>query len=504
MSEADAPNPTARWVGLVEAAVLAAVTCWGAWIRWVAWPRGFHSDELGTSQPGDFWAVLYDPEIGVNPPLFRLLFEPWLPEWEALRQGRAWSFVLSVLAIPLTAWLARRMSGGDRVAGVLAAALFAAHPIAVRLGVTYRAYTTTYVVIVLHLVCALAWAEAEGPVRRRWGIAAAGTAVLLPWLHYFTVPLLLVLGVAGLLVWRSWHWIALYVPAALGSVWLGTWVLSEPARRVAQQEAVSRTFVKLGGTALAPSEPLTYGLSKAAGALGLGPVAGLTWQGIGTTLLLLAVLATWRWLRPGQRWVALGWAGCLVTILALTRVQYVRVSTVMFLLAFLGPTLAAWPTIVRSPVGRGVGWLVVAALYAGGLPRDLRIELGEVWRRDAMPEFVDAMPELVADRELDVIWIAPTHAVGRVWFHATHVHPGLTRHEAPCDGDEACYPLGDDLALWGTDVVPPGGGVVVCFERQCPAELDTACVADDVGPHRRQWTCPDGGVEDGPSTVPPP
>ncbi|MCB9664769.1 MAG: hypothetical protein H6732_11695 [Alphaproteobacteria bacterium] len=421
---------------------LTAILGLGAWLRLGALDLGYSSDEVGTVTGAGFRGIFDHPETGVNPPLWRWMFNLPFSPWDAPWWGRRFSFVMSELAIVLGFVVGRRAGGGSAWAGLGAALLLAAHPWCVRYGVTFRVYATWSAVLLAHVWSLGHALEREaGPARRPWLVLAVVTAVVAPWLHYFSVPVLLVLGAAVLLGMPGRRrLVALYVPAALGVTPLVPYVLFEEGRRVApDREPLRQVLVKLSSLDVQPP-PLVWsalwrGLSRV---LGFWPDLGLTMTTT-TLLLLLLVLVRWRAATPTLRLAAAGLAGVLGGTALLAQVQYVRPSTLVMVLTFAGPALVAAPSVLPWRLARVLGVVAVTGWYAGNLPHHLTKER-QTWEVErGIPWVLDHAEELEARRGGRPYVVSPAHRLWTVWFHLAHSEPRAATRGEGCTGWRPCF-----------------------------------------------------------------
>jgi 4-amino-4-deoxy-L-arabinose transferase-like glycosyltransferase len=229
--------------------------CWlGAALRFRGlFANTFHADEALFAGWARHIAVWRDPllltqAVDKPPLLFYLqaLFYPLFGpvEWAA----RMPALITSLLLIPLTAQLARRLTG-DRAAALFAAAIMAVTPLAVQFSATAFADP----LLTLWLVAALyAAAEPARPdVARRsgslWAGLLFGLALAIKYQALLFAPLLL--GVAWLGGWRRGDWWR--GAAGVGAVMLAVlaWQLARPH----SGGLVALQWANIGGLRLARS-----------------------------------------------------------------------------------------------------------------------------------------------------------------------------------------------------------------------------------------------------------
>jgi len=285
---------------------LVAVVLWGAWLRWPGMAVGFSPDEIGTVMSGSAWAILTDPEAGVNPPLWRLITNvPW-SDAQAPWVGRTLAFASSLAAIVLAGLVGFR-AGGKRLVGlVFASTWVAAHPMAVTYASVHRIYSLWMATMLLHVLC-LGLALDEGEARGRWGTLAWATAVLLPWIHYMSVPVLLGLGlslVVGMPGRR--RWVAGYGVAALGISPMIPYVLFEEGRRVLPQEPLRDVISKVVGVGGVPPKAVANLAAKTWAQFTDLPFHFPAWASMSMWILLAALGLAWPWLFRMQRLLVAG------------------------------------------------------------------------------------------------------------------------------------------------------------------------------------------------------
>ncbi|MCB9666347.1 MAG: hypothetical protein H6732_19710 [Alphaproteobacteria bacterium] len=486
---------------------MGLLACVGLAVRLQAWADGAAPDELGTVQPGDFLAVLLDPEAGVNPPVWRLLTNPWLPDWSSLRAGRVIALACGVAGIPAAGWLGWRAGGRSALAATLAAALVALHPVHVVWSTMFRVYTLAFLLMTLHLGLVGRWLER--PEGRGRMAAVVATAAVLPWLHYVTVPWLVGVGLgAALVVPGARRLPLLYVPAALGTAPLAWAVLTQPDRRVEHLEPAASTLAKVLGTGLhAPSVVIGQGgrLLRALGGSGLSSQAWMAWLVVASLLL---GLGAWRRLAPEARLAWLSTAAVGVAVLGLARIQYVRTPTAVFVLVGLAPWLGALPGVVPwRGAWRAVRMVAVAALLGllgAALRVDLPAALAQARARDAWLEVLDG---LIGTGSLPapegVLHLTPSYAASFLWFHATRLHPARHQARGPCRGAGSCFEAGP-WVFRGVDGPDGLQGVVVSVDDHPSPVWDATCARLPSGAGWHAWRCGEEPTAATPGSLAPP
>lgn len=261
--------------------------CWvGAALRIRGlFANSFHADEALFAAWARQIAVWRDPLLAMQPvdkpPLLfylQALFYPLLGpvEWPA----RLPSLIASLLLIPLTAQLARRLTG-DRAAALVAAAIVAVAPLTVQFSATAFSDPLLTFWLTAALTCA-----AGRPASRagRSGPLLAGLffGLALATKYQAALFLPLLLGLGRLRGWRRGDWARGLIGGliALGPVIVWLWA------RAAGEGVIARQWLNIGGIRPARSWELWPRMNQAAAlwrvALGLpliaaGLGAGLAW-----------------------------------------------------------------------------------------------------------------------------------------------------------------------------------------------------------------------------------
>jgi hypothetical protein len=454
--------------------VVAAVAV-GVWLRVAAAKHGYAPDELANITPKGALAIITDPESGVNPPLLRLVVNLASDTGGSLVWGRALSMLCGVLAIPAVAALARRVGGLGAM--VAAAWILALHLDAVRMSGQIRAYSPFVLVAALHLLAVMRWADAPDQRGRRWAVALS--ALLLPQLHYFGVPLLL--GVAGPALLdpttrRLWR---LYVPSALALLPLVQLITGDHEARVVMKGGLSDTLLLMLSLDL---QGVPEWASRLFGWLRLrSDLTDHALQAAITTGLL--VVSTWR-LRPWStdtRVLVGALVGVLAGVLGFSSLQYVRSPVALYVAVSAIPLLVAWVGRAKTTLGAVAVVIGLAAGLGPGLARGLT-DLNQRWPEDAAPDFVGTFHDYDAVRGGRPVYVTPRHALNGLFvaFSGRPLADARERGAGECARDRDCFVWeGVPFRLW-TEGAPPNG-LVFGVEDIGPL-LQLACTVVAQGP----------------------
>jgi hypothetical protein len=469
--EEDGSEPTwTRW----DAAVVSFLVVTSVVLRLPGLDGAITPDELANVMPGRPWMVLTDVEAGVNPPLLRVLLNTPFDGGDVVWWGRRFSLVCSAGAVALLYAVSLRASRW-RPAAAAAAALFVVHPIAVRYGVLYRSYAMWTLVWAWH---ATAMGRALDDGQRRWTLQAVVSAMVLPWVHYLSVPVLLGAGAATALTMPGRRrWAAVYLPAAVGILPMVPYVLYAPQRRVPPDEPVLAVMQKLVGLDLRPPLTLATPVSWVWEATTSAPFFWQAWMALSVVVLLLAhlVVQTTR----TQRLCVGATVGLLVGVQVAASIQRVRDPTTVVMLVVAAPALFAVVTATRHRRWTLLAW--VLWLTPGLVDRT-------AWHRSraravAMQPFVDAWAQ----------WTPGPIRVFPPWqVHAVHVH--LTGREMSraqdmpgCETQLPCF-VQDDVVVEGVATLADGGGgLLVAFDQGEPPDGCTRLWEQE---QTRVWRCP--------------
>lgn len=477
MTRAARPPDTGAW-GF--AALWAVLLVGGVALRIEALTHGITTDEIGNVLVRTWRAAFFDPESGVNPPLWRWLGVPWPTDRMAIGAGRGLAFVTGVATLVLVGDAARRTGG--RLSALVATAIVACAPACIRDSALDRAYAAGACTLAAVLWIAAREqapspaAGAERATRRvdRWQIAAVGLTALLPWWHYLLFPVAALWMVAGSrgVSWRLrlgaavLAWTPLLVPLVLGR-----------SRREALDDGwVGPTLEVLSG-GVHPA-PRVYDLLASLGLRSPAQVEGALLVGV----VLLTGLV-WSRLLPAARLAWLGAVGVAVAVALGEQVHFVRSDAATF---WFVPV-----AVLLSTVGASAGaWAHALTLVAVGAGLFVQLPHAAWARRDEGPR-QDGLAELGAWWGGDTALVVhPAYVAGALWFQRTGTSQTLARDAGPCRVADACFHEGE--ASWrGSDRLAPAGATdVVTLTPWVDATAMAGCVVVVDRPGWRAWRCP--------------
>jgi catechol 2,3-dioxygenase-like lactoylglutathione lyase family enzyme len=449
--------------GVVAAvALLAAV---GFALRVHRFGAAWSPDELANLYGGPAYRALWDPEVAVNPPLLRFVCNALGSDAWAPRIGRALSIVAGVAVIPASARLAWRVGAGPLGAAVVAA-LWALHPGAIEASCQFRAYALFCAALHLHVGALLDVVEGRGGRRR-----LVASAVILPWLHYFAVPMMLGLAAALSGLGRRTDgstdraWLArAYVPAALGVAPLAPIVIGEDATRVAAPGSWVDTFTPILSMGWELPQRLLPWISSASGDAWSGP--GIADRGAMALVSLTLVVGLVRWRRADTaRRVLFAVAMSVVASTALLGlVQFPR-SPVGLLL------MTAWlPWALSAAEGWRGRWVAQALFAAWVLDGPPGHPLDALRPDEGLGVFARTWRTWDEVRGARTIEVAPGYGLIGMYFYLEERHLMAAPDEPACAGSRRCF-VHDGVRF---RAAPPGpaSGFLVVFEEEPPAGLD--------------------------------
>jgi hypothetical protein len=413
----------------------------GMRLPWLA--HGYSSDEVGLLVPGDFVRQFLDPETGVNPPMYRWLLLAF-PRAAAMVGGRWISLLANVGAVMGIAAVGRVVAGrwwGALLAGLL----LAVHPPSIDASTSARAYGLWSLAMAAHLGALVAWARSRS---REAAVAVAVTALILPWIHYFSVPWMLVVGLGVAATVPELRALPLlYAPAAVAFLPLLQRILTQTVRREPPAWPVGRVLDLVVGMGLS---------SRALPQLRDGEPTLPTNPSLPALVVVAAgllCLLSWRRLPPASRVLTWAMAAVPVAVAVLATRQAVRPPTAMMMATLSAAWLAAAVSIPTKPWLRGLLALSLAAPLAWATVDRLGQSQGEVHERDAVRE--------VAMRLSDgrfppgSLSITPASDALPMFYYLTGRYISDAAHGGPCGSDPSCFAVGE-RAVRVRDVIAPG------------------------------------------------
>ncbi len=451
-----------RWLGPLALGALLGVALL---LRW-SWHDFLPTyDEVRPLKAASFTELLFEAETGVNPPLFRWwVTRPALPA-DGLALGRWTATVGSVAALGMAGALARRLSG-TWTAAITTVGVLAVVPDAVRVGVDSRVYGLAAATVGAH---ALALVSRE----QAWaGPAIVLTAALLPWLHYSTVPWLMLAALAA--TWGRPRTLLLYAPGALAAIPLALLIPSRAAERVAPPEspwAAMQHTLSLGlDSSLVPHESALRLLAPGVVVVGL---------------LAAGALAAWRAGRPERvaLALALAWPASVGVVGA---VQMVRAPVFGLAASLLVPVaigLAARAPRLRPAVVAAVAPILVLALQR--LPIAFAGE--QEWRARALALAIAADHALDGQEQVGVL---PEDLLLTAYL-ARGVLPPLA-HPDHCAGYDSCVRIDERRALVSVSATSPRPDLVLHTLPNPPPAPSGCYGVSEADSVVRTWFCAPG------------
>lgn len=465
----------------VPAALTVLVVLMGGWLRWQLLDGPYRPDEFANLFARPAWQALWDAEAAVNPPLLRALANGVFPTAEVIDGGRRWMWFCGTASVG-AAFFAGRVAARSSWAGLVAALLVAFYPPAVEMSARFRIYPAWQLVGTWHVTALMLWASDEDQ-RRRWGRHVVASAVLLPWLHYFAVPLLALLG-SGLLASKALRrGFLLYVPAGLAILPMAPLIVGETSARVASPHPLVEVLVRYAsaGLLITPPSALRGGFVTrdiAEDLAGAAVVFGL----------LVGLALSWRRLDVRRRLLVWACTSCLITVAALSQLQFVRSPTRIMMWVFLAPLLASLPWWPASRWARGV----FALLLVTWPPAGARTYALSASRFDA--------DEGLRTLSLDVHKWDLVRGGRPMMLHPTYAAIGLQYYlegtyssaDVDCEGWGRCFDHDGTrfIAVPEHGETLPRIGLLVSVEHGGPpARLVEGCTPVDVAPVLGVWDC---------------
>lgn len=294
----------------------------GIWLRAEVWPPGPSSDETSILQPLSEFSVrgiVDSPEAATNPPLFRLTFSLLDEPVRMYRWGRTLGAICGLLAPIIVFAVARRAAPRDTVAAAIAGAVVALNPTLAVESLSFRVYGLLAFVAAVRMACLCVVAEnPKFDSRRPAWIVFLILTIVLPWLHYSSIPLLcLEAGALAVLLPSHRRLLIAHVAAAL---------LALPAVLLLLKWRATFPPPVPSGSLLSNALPIWF-----AGYAGTGELTA-------AIVLVLILLGCGRATRPGRAVFghALAWGGAA---LAIASYRAVRAGSLSLTAVPLGLTL---------------------------------------------------------------------------------------------------------------------------------------------------------------------
>jgi hypothetical protein len=380
--------------------------------------HGYQPDELANLDEGSLWTIVWDAESAVNPPLLRAVYNGLFDIDVVLDRGRQVNVLLGTACVAL-GWAIGRRVGGTTVTALLGGALLATNPALVEMSACCRSYPAWCLVACWHVLAVTRWLSEEGEARTRWLRQMTASAVLLPWLHYVSVPLLLLVGGVWLFVPGRREGFGAYVPAGLGILPMAWLIASETSTRVPTRtglDVVLKPILALGqninpvvGTLLRSQDPA-------------GPPPDL--QGplaVSILAFLAAHLLLWPRLDLTRRWLVWGAISLLITVVLLSQVQLVRSPVAICLLVFMTPLVTGAVGALRPGLMQTAGALFAAWWLIGGTTERLTDASGAA-KADALRDLSADWRSFDAARRGRPIMMAPTYTFVGMNYYLNRNH----------------------------------------------------------------------------------
>jgi hypothetical protein len=230
MTDVTVPPPRRSALDVLAAVVVLAFLVGGAGLRFWLARRGYHNDEIGMFDPAGVPSILFSTELASNPPLLQVLFAAFPNAW-VLPAGRIASAAMGSLGVGYSAWMAWRR-GGPWAAAVTAGGLALAIPHLTDTTM-FRAYAWLCLLVpwLADVTATVLTRDARPSWTQVVGIAVLGG--LCSWIHYLTVPFVLLAFLLVLWRHRSAGIAAVFGAALLTWApffrWFYLWSSSRPA-----------------------------------------------------------------------------------------------------------------------------------------------------------------------------------------------------------------------------------------------------------------------------------
>lgn len=426
--------------------------------------RGISGDEMALVQPWTVRQIFTDPEGTANPPLQRIILNVIAPAGSVVMWGRLLSLGCALASLPLAFLLGRRVGGGTTLAGMSAVALIAVNPNLAEHATLCRSYALWVLVGLWHVLAIVKLIEDDRPRNQDYASAAV-SAALLPWLHYLSVPILVLEALAVLAAARHrWRRLWIFLPAALLFLPLVPLILGDTSRRLpGSWHRLDRTLMD---------------------AVSAG------WTDTGTLMQIWLIPTTLFIVQhpPVRRMLLGGFFAVIATIAIFTPLAEVRPPTSLFSLPF------AAALIVSVALGPGNRWLqrgtvlLVVLVFVTATLATVRLT-GRVRERDGVKRFALSWREWDAVRANRPIFIYPPYPADLLVYQLAHEPLSHRRRPDRCGPRRQCF-THEDVPFIGVDAPDEiQGGLAISFERDPPLLPSARCHSLIDRPHLHVYDC---------------
>ena len=478
------PPPPKPLVRVLLALLVAAAFALRASRFWLARTAEEASDVVHVSLK----QILDDSEMGVNPPLLKLILNGLFECSPTIAAGRVLSILCGTAAVLVIFALTRRLARGDDRAALMAAAILALHPYAIQVGAEFRAYAPLSFALSLHLLAlASAVDQPPGPSRTRWLWVAACTAFATSQLHYLGLA---VMGVLGLMTLVAARWRVFMRGYLFAGATMIPWVviaIGRTGNRQTDTTSIGTTVGRALSTGLrAPQwvlDPWDLVMPRwlPGSSFDLFPMAVL----LGLAMLVAARTAFARALEARPLWVLA--VSSVLALAGFSVLHHVRTPATMLYLVPFAALVSLAPLALPSARAQWAGFLVLGSLLGAGMNK-LGIRPQTYGGGQKAVEIANHWRELDAARAGGPVWLAPYGGVVSVWFAMTGHAWDATPWQARCDGDYPCFKH-DGVEFRGLMGLPEAAheGVIVAADHQ-PEDYAQTCTRV-TGTRLDAWVC---------------
>lgn len=425
------------------AAVVAAFAAIVVIVIWVPglW-RGVTGDEVALVTEAPLADVFWDPEGTANPPLQRLVVNAVAPHGRVIETGRLLSLICGMAALAWAFVIARR-AASSAVTAAVAVLLLAVNPTVVEHAAQFRSYVPWLAVAIWH-AGAMRGLLRDGPQRTAAYVGAAASAAFLPWLHYLSVPILVLDAVALLALYPSrWRRFAVYVPAVVCAAPLLLLITMGESRRL---------------PAPAGGIPQMFWQITAAG-----------WMDVAMPLLVWLVALGVAAFRKRDRELASWLVGCAAAMagtLAMVPFFGVRPPTAIFALPWLIPTIAL-------ALRRSRAFTVATSLLVVFIAIQSGLGIVRVTRPGPRDAVQAAAKDWAFVGESDRLAVYPPVQIATLHYELTGRSLRARQRDQRCARD-LCFVLGG-VVVEGVDDPARAVGRVAVFEANARGMFEARC-----------------------------